>query len=86
MIPFDPQPPGWVGGVELTLDPWHADAFRGYPGEYILGSPGPRKTVLGYLDYWGNLIATVDVPVECVGCVPVMVDCAAYWLPPEESG
>lgn len=45
-------------GWDMSLDPWHAEAFEGTPAEGTLGSDGKRRAVWMALDAWGNAIGT----------------------------
>ncbi len=54
-------PEGW----EMSMDPWHAEAFEGTPGEGVVGSGGKRQAAWLALDGWGNAVGTAG-PVTAV--------------------
>ena len=62
------RPPEWIMTAdsewELALDPWHADAFAGTPGEGVIGHGGARQLVWMKLDHWGNAIGVGDEAVD----------------------
>lgn len=61
VTPLDPQPA--YGGITRFVripDPWHADAFKGTPGEGVVESSGPRKMVWAAEDWCGNIVGILD--------------------------
>jgi len=58
-----PQPsfPCGFEKIVSVLDPWHADAFVGTPGEGVVKSSGPRERQWHLEDWSGNLVARWDV-------------------------
>lgn len=50
-------------GAELSLDPWHAEAFEGTPAEGIAGTTGPRRLVWLKTDWCGNAMGVIG-PAE----------------------
>jgi len=47
-------------GQELSLDPWHADAFTGTPAEGVVGHTGTRALVWLVLDAYGEAIGVAE--------------------------
>jgi hypothetical protein len=45
-------------GWDMSMDPWHADAFEGTPGEGAVKSEGAQMARWLELDGWGNAIGT----------------------------
>ena len=56
-------PEGW----DMSVDPWHADAFKGTPGEGVVGTKGKRRAVWLALDAWGNAIGNAGPVVPIAG-------------------
>ena len=50
----------WVKSIpedwEMSLDPFHGDAFKGTPGEGVIVKDGPRRAMWLPNDAWGQAI------------------------------